>query len=142
MTGERNRLVNEIVDLVSFEAVQLAKVSILQGRPPSTCDLERVRERVEQLCVDAMRIDDPALGLRRRVVRVLLCGRIRGGAKDVPIRTVRELARNDARTLRGYIGFGTSALAEVRKCLARYRRALRGETPPVCSRGACSSDGC
>lgn len=141
MTAERNRLVKEIGDLVSFEVAQLARKSILTGAPPSEDDVERIQKRVEQLCVDAMRIDDPAFGLPNRVVRVLLCGRIRGGTKDVPILIVRDLVRTDARTLRGYIGFGTSALARVRKSLARYRRALRGETPPVCSGGACSFGG-
>ncbi len=139
--SQRDDLIHEIMNVISFEAIQLAKVSILNGVPPSEREVARVRERVERVCIDTMRVDDPAFGLSKVVVQKLLDGVKRDDPVRTPILTVRQLANTDALTLRTFVGFGSSALAQVRKCLARQRRALRGEEVSAgCSTCACSPD--
>lgn len=133
--------IDQITDYAIFEAIQLAKASILNGKPPSDSDVARARARIEQVCIDTMRVDDPAFGLPRYVARRLVDGMRRDSSERVPILTVRELANTNAGTLREFVGFGSAALSQVRRSLALQGRALRGEAVSGrCSSGKCSPD--
>ncbi|MBP9750151.1 MAG: hypothetical protein KBD21_05475 [Candidatus Pacebacteria bacterium] len=127
--AEAKSFIDELVRLVNFEVCQLAKVCILRGMPPSDLDLERVRERIEQFCVDTMRVDDPAFGLPKSAVCALLYAQSKSDASLLtPITTVRELVCVNSQALREYVGMDEAVLAMVRHALAQYHRALHGET--------------
>ncbi len=134
----KTSFIDELVRLVNFEVCRLVKVCMSRGTPPSDLDLECVRDTIERLCIDTMRVDDPAFGLPKSAVCALLYAQSRSDMSPLnPITTVRELVCVNSEMLREYVGMDEAALAVVRHALARYHRALHGETVVGTCGGVC-----